>query len=110
METTTIHPYLQKLVDHGYELDALDDSRIINTCFYLVKQRGVWYMNPDLLIHLVLEKDLLLENETLKDALKQLQSFQFPTIPKGKKIYRNEPCPCDSGKKVKKCCTHLLIR
>ena len=26
------------------------------------------------------------------------------TIRNGKKIGRNEPCPCDSGKKYKKCC------
>ena len=26
------------------------------------------------------------------------------TIVKGKKIGRNDPCPCGSGKKYKKCC------
>ena len=26
------------------------------------------------------------------------------TIVKGRKIGRNEPCPCGSGKKYKKCC------
>jgi preprotein translocase subunit SecA len=25
-------------------------------------------------------------------------------LKKGKKIGRNEPCPCGSGKKYKKCC------
>ncbi|MCD8025703.1 MAG: SEC-C domain-containing protein [Clostridiales bacterium] len=26
------------------------------------------------------------------------------TVRKGKKIGRNDPCPCGSGKKYKKCC------
>ena len=26
------------------------------------------------------------------------------TVTKGKKIGRNDPCPCGSGKKYKKCC------
>ena len=26
------------------------------------------------------------------------------TVVKGKKIGRNDPCPCGSGKKYKKCC------
>jgi hypothetical protein len=25
----------------------------------------------------------------------------------GKKVWRNEPCPCESGKKFKKCCLSL---
>lgn len=28
----------------------------------------------------------------------------MPYVRDGKKIGRNEPCPCDSGKKYKKCC------
>jgi hypothetical protein len=27
-----------------------------------------------------------------------------PTVRKGKKVGRNDPCPCGSGKKYKKCC------
>jgi preprotein translocase subunit SecA len=26
------------------------------------------------------------------------------TVRRGKKVGRNEPCPCGSGKKFKKCC------
>ena len=26
------------------------------------------------------------------------------TVRKGKKVGRNDPCPCGSGKKYKKCC------
>lgn len=35
---------------------------------------------------------------------KQRMSRNTTTIVKGKKIGRNEPCPCGSGKKYKKCC------
>ena len=28
----------------------------------------------------------------------------MPVVNKGKKIGRNDPCPCGSGKKYKKCC------
>lgn len=30
--------------------------------------------------------------------------FRGDTIVKDKKVYPNEPCPCGSGKKYKKCC------
>ena len=52
--------------------------------------------------------------ESLKDAIvSQLQSLeeilgevscQKPTVSVGIEIGRNDPCPCGSGKKYKKCC------
>ena len=41
--------------------------------------------------------------------LKNLKPFNFDTIKKPKKIGRNEPCPCGSGKKYKKCCGKISI-
>jgi preprotein translocase subunit SecA len=35
------------------------------------------------------------------------QSQQQPLKREGDKIGRNEPCPCGSGKKYKKCCGRL---
>ena len=29
---------------------------------------------------------------------------QKPVVREGAKVGRNDPCPCDSGKKYKKCC------
>ena len=44
----------------------------------------------------------LLSEERRKELyLKQKKSG---TITRGKKIGRNDPCPCGSGKKYKKCC------
>ena len=46
--------------------------------------------------------DALLDEETRK-ALYKKQKLSG-TIVKGKKIGRNDPCPCGSGKKYKQCC------
>ena len=38
----------------------------------------------------------------MKELYKQQKASG--TIRKGKKIFPNDPCPCGSGKKYKKCC------
>lgn len=43
------------------------------------------------------------KNEEYKKRKLQLfSSYEFPFV--SKKIGRNDPCPCGSGKKYKKCC------
>ncbi|WP_425447451.1 SEC-C metal-binding domain-containing protein [Dethiothermospora halolimnae] len=46
--------------------------------------------------------DNVLTKEKRKDIKKEYNKAH--TVVKGKKIGRNEPCPCGSGKKYKKCC------
>ena len=46
--------------------------------------------------------DNLLDEETRKQLYKKQKLSG--TVVKGKKIGRNEPCPCGSGKKYKQCC------
>lgn len=46
-------------------------------------------------------KDIL-DEKTRKQIKKDYNKTQI--VVKGKKIGRNEPCPCGSGKKYKKCC------
>lgn len=46
--------------------------------------------------------DSLLTEERRKELY--LEQKKSNTIVKGKKIGRNDPCPCGSGKKYKKCC------
>lgn len=46
--------------------------------------------------------DSLLSEETRKHLYKEQKLSN--TIVKDKKIGRNDPCPCGSGKKYKKCC------
>lgn len=45
----------------------------------------------------------------MRDVLQAAQaegvkSSHLPSVNWGRKIGRNEPCPCHSGKKFKKCC------
>ena len=46
--------------------------------------------------------DSILSEETRKELYKKQKASG--TIRKGKKIFPNDPCPCGSGKKYKKCC------
>ncbi len=46
--------------------------------------------------------DNLLSEERRKELYKEQKSSS--TVVKPKKIGRNDPCPCGSGKKYKKCC------
>lgn len=48
------------------------------------------------------EWDSLLTEERRKELYKEQKASG--TVVKGKKIGRNDPCPCGSGKKYKKCC------
>ena len=49
-----------------------------------------------------IEKDKLLDEEKRKELYKAQKRSMI--VVKGKKIGRNEPCPCGSGKKYKFCC------
>ncbi len=46
--------------------------------------------------------DKLLSPERRKELYKEQKSST--TVVKEKKVYPNDPCPCGSGKKYKKCC------
>ena len=48
------------------------------------------------------EWDAIFDEETRKALYKEQKSST--TIVKDAKIYPNDPCPCGSGKKYKKCC------
>ena len=48
------------------------------------------------------EWDAIFDMETRKALYKEQKSST--TIVKEAKIYPNDPCPCGSGKKYKKCC------
>jgi uncharacterized protein YecA (UPF0149 family) len=44
------------------------------------------------------------ENWQQRTAERALQAERASRAPKMAKIGRNDPCPCGSGKKYKKCC------
>ena len=51
---------------------------------------------------LKLFKEVILEDSTYVERLKR--HYEMFKSSKKRKIGRNELCPCDSGKKYKKCC------
>lgn len=96
-------------------LDGINDS--------LVEPNPIEEMEEDTVVNLGFDKALLYKNmvaaeadwlyeleewnaifdeETRKALYKEQKSST--TIVKDKKIYPNDPCPCGSGKKYKKCC------
>ena len=49
-----------------------------------------------------INRNLNIDEETRKTLYKEQKSST--TIVKDEKVYPNDPCPCGSGKKYKKCC------
>ena len=48
------------------------------------------------------------ELKDIEDLLKRLDNELNKPLVKGKRIQRNEPCPCGSGIKFKKCCAPFI--
>ncbi len=96
-------------------LDGINDS--------LVEKNPIEEMEEDSEVNLHYDKELLYKNmvEAKADWLYNLPQWEAlipadrrkelykeqknsKTVRKGEKIGRNDPCPCGSGKKYKKCC------
>ncbi|MDO4521663.1 MAG: SEC-C metal-binding domain-containing protein [Eubacteriales bacterium] len=96
-------------------LDGIDDS--------LKVKNNIEEMEEDTRVNLGFDKELLYKNmvDAKADWLYNIPAWNdiFPeekrkelykeakranTIVKGPKVGRNDPCPCGSGKKYKKCC------
>lgn len=96
-------------------LDGINDS--------LVEENPIETMEEDTVVNLVFDKEKLYKNmvDAKADWLYELPQWDAiftperkkelyreqkasGTVRKEKKIGRNDPCPCGSGKKYKKCC------
>lgn len=96
-------------------LDGINDS--------LKAANPIEEMDEDTVVSLAFDKELLYKNMVgaqaewlyelpqwdnifTKERQKELylEQKKSGTIVKGEKIGRNDPCPCGSGKKYKKCC------
>ena len=96
-------------------LDGINDS--------LKETNPIEEMEEDTQVNLCFDKELLYKNmvgagadwlygleewNSIFDEAKQKELYKeqksSTTIVKGAKIYPNDPCPCGSGKKYKKCC------
>jgi len=96
-------------------LDGINDS--------LKEQNPIEEMEEDTEVNLGFDKELLYKNmvaaqadwlyelpewedifdEATRKELYRIQKLST-TVVKPEKIYPNDPCPCGSGKKYKKCC------
>ena len=87
-------------------LDGINESLKEDTVVSLAFDKEKLYKNmvaakADWLYELPQWKEIYSEEELKKLYKEQKEST---TIRKGKKVGRNDPCPCGSGKKYKKCC------
>ena len=75
-------------------LDGINDS--------LKVANPIETMDEDTEVSLAFDKELLYKN--MVDAKADWLYENARTIHVQKKVYPNDPCPCGSGKKYKKCC------
>lgn len=83
-------------------IEEMDQDTVVNLTFdkeklyyNMVEAKADWLYNLE-------EWESLLTEERRKELYRQQKASG--TIVKDKKIGRNDPCPCGSGKKYKKCC------
>lgn len=107
--------YGLSIMDMTGFLDGINDS--------LIEQNPITAMEEDTKVNLIYDKEKLYKNmvdakadwlyelpmwNDIFDAEKKkalyLEQKKSGTVIVGKKIGRNEPCPCGSGKKYKFCC------
>ncbi len=83
-------------------IDTMDEDTEVSLAFDKEKlYKNMVAAKADWLYNLPQWKDIYSE-EDLKRMYKEQK--ESTTIRKGKKIGRNDPCPCGSGKKYKYCC------
>ncbi|MBQ9886084.1 MAG: SEC-C domain-containing protein [Lachnospiraceae bacterium] len=83
-------------------IDTMEEDTVVNLGFdkellyyNMVGAKAEWLYGLE-------QWDNILTEERRKELYKQQK--QSTTIVKEEKIYPNDPCPCGSGKKYKKCC------
>lgn len=83
-------------------IETMDEDTVVNLdydkeklYYNMVEAKADWLYELE-------QWNELLDEETRKRLYKEQK--RSGTVVKGKKIGRNEPCPCGSGKKYKQCC------
>lgn len=102
---------LLPLIEELYKQHKVDESVCgsYTTVLITLKQKNSQHLKKDVLSikerykRIVVTWTSYIENDT-QDISLDLEKSGLQPIIKEKKIGRNEPCPCGSGKKYKKCC------
>ena len=93
---------IDESLDVPNPIDTMDEDTVVNLVFDKEKlYKNMVAARADWLYELPQWEEIFSESELKKLYKEQKEST---TIRKGKKIGRNDPCPCGSGKKYKKCC------
>ncbi len=94
----------------GFDDESVDQISGVN--LYPMQPQGPYHQDFLAFFQQMLHEDAGYA-QRIKQHYQQIKSHQFQTtteakapisIKTGKKIGRNDPCPCNSGKKAKKCC------
>ena len=105
VDVMTMMGFLDGINDSLAEKNDLDDihedSRVNLTYDNELLYKNMVEAHADWLYNLP-QWSLYLSEERRKELFKEQRSSK--TVVKAKKIGRNDPCPCGSGKKYKKCC------
>ena len=93
---------ISESIEDEYDLQSLTaDSAVRFRIDYKRLYLNMLDANAEWLYDLKQWEDIL--SETERYSIKKDYN-RTKTVIKGKKVGRNEPCPCGSGKKYKKCC------
>ncbi len=87
---------------HPNPIDEMEEDTVVNLGFdKKLLYKNMVAVDADWLYNLE-EWQEIFDEETRKALYKEQKSST--TVVKEAKIYPNDPCPCGSGKKYKKCC------
>jgi len=86
----------------GLDLDSLTEDSDVKAEFDFEKLLFNMHDAKAEWLYGLKEWDDIFDNEKQKEIDKEYKKTK--TVVKGEKIGRNDPCPCGSGKKYKKCC------
>lgn len=89
-------------LNNQYDLEAIDgDSELKLDINYELLYANMFDAKADYLYNLP-QWDAIFSDEKRKEIAKEVKKSK--TVVNEVKIGRNDPCPCGSGKKYKKCC------
>ncbi len=93
---------INDILDDKYDVNQLDENSYIeiNIDFKKLYKKMVEYRAE----HLYTLKQWNNIFDETEQKILYTEQRNSRTVVKGKKVGRNDPCPCGSGKKYKKCC------